>query len=189
MLPRVTEMRAATTAPKLLADVGTRLAHSRSVARQALIVAPILPAPWDAALVPAAWLHDVGYARDLRSTGFHPLDGARWLQSDGWKTEICCLVAWHTRAETEAGMRMLLTELETEFPQPPHNAQTMLTWADLTSSPTGMNCTATYRLDEILQRYPSDSIVYRATVTNLSALLADAAEGESILAATQVALV
>jgi hypothetical protein len=174
-------MDAESTASNLLGAVGTRLAHSISVAHQASIVAPMLAAPWNAALVPAAWLHDVGYAPDLRLTDFHPLDGARWLRANGWQTEVCCLVAWHTRAETEAEMRMLLTEMGNEFPKPPYHARVALVWADLTSSPLGVPCTAAHRIDEILGRYPETSIVHRATVANRSALLADAAEVESML--------
>lgn len=30
-------------------------------------------------LVSAAWLHDIGYASVAIDTGFHPLDGARYL--------------------------------------------------------------------------------------------------------------
>ncbi len=33
----------------------------------------------DEALVAAAWLHDIGYAPEVTDTGFHPLDGARYL--------------------------------------------------------------------------------------------------------------
>ena len=28
----------------------------------------------------AAWLHDIGYAPAVDDTGFHPLDGARYLR-------------------------------------------------------------------------------------------------------------
>jgi HD superfamily phosphodiesterase len=35
-------------------------------------------------LVAATWLHDIGYSPALTDTGFHPLDGARYLRtSDG----------------------------------------------------------------------------------------------------------
>ena len=34
-------------------------------------------------LVAAAWLHDIGYAPELVETGFHPLDGARYLRREG----------------------------------------------------------------------------------------------------------
>ena len=71
---------AANLACHLLRDLGLRLDHTRQVARQAGRAAHLLPEPWRSALVDAAWLHDVGYARELVDTGFHPLDGARWLR-------------------------------------------------------------------------------------------------------------
>lgn len=50
----------------------------------------------------AAWLHDIGYAREASVLGFHPLDGARWLRDQGWPDQVTQLVAWHTHAEKEA---------------------------------------------------------------------------------------
>lgn len=166
-------MEAAAVATELLRNVGTRLAHSQAVARQASVIPPVLGTPWSSALLDAAWLHDVGYAPSVVDTGFHPLDGARWLSAHGWPSEICRLVAWHTRAGTEAGLRHLGAELTAEFPQPPELAQAALTWADLTSSPTGESCSAEDRIAEILGRYAPESVVYRATCANLPNLLGD----------------
>jgi len=166
---------ASAVATELLDGVGTRLAHSRTVAHQARRAATILDGPWSAALLDAAWLHDIGYAPALAITGFHPLDGARWLRSNGWPAEVCNLVAWHTRAVTEAALRDLETPLVAEFPAPPALAQAALAWADLTSSPTGGCCSATDRLVEIQRRYSPDSVVHRSITANLPRLLEDAA--------------
>lgn len=171
---RVLKVEASAVAVEVLSGVGTRLEHSRGVARQAVLVASALDSPWRAALVDAAWLHDVGYCPSVATTGFHPLDGARWLRSRGWPPEVCRLVAWHTRAGTEAELRHLAVELAGEFPPPPDDAQAALTWADLTSSPQGHACTAADRLAEILGRYPPESVVHRATSANLDDLLLDA---------------
>ena len=168
-------MEASVVATGLLRGVDTRLAHSSAVARQARLVVAVLDAPWAAALLNAAWLHDVGYAPSLALTGFHPLDGARWLRSEGWAAEVCSLVAWHTRAGTEAGLRNLASAQAAEFPAPPALAQAALAWSDLTSSPSGECCEATDRLAEILSRYPPGSVVHRATSANLPSLLADVA--------------
>ena len=46
------------------------------------------------ALVSAAWLHDIGYAPDVVETGFHPLDGARYLAGLGAPERVVNLVAW-----------------------------------------------------------------------------------------------
>ena len=181
-------MEASAVATELLAGVGTRLAHSRAVAHQASVVLPALDAPWSAAMQDAAWLHDVGYAPSVVSTGFHPLDGARWLSAKGWPAEVCRLVAWHTRAGTEAALRNLAAELAAEFPAPPELAQAALAWADLTSSPTGECCLTTDRVADILRRYPPESVVHRATSANLSDLLMDVLLIEAKIDAARVVL-
>jgi putative nucleotidyltransferase with HDIG domain len=58
-------------------------------------------------LVAAAWLHDVGYAPDVVETGFHPLDGARYLASLGASERVVNLVARHSYAILEAELRGL----------------------------------------------------------------------------------
>lgn len=185
---RVRGMEASAVATELLAGVGTRVAHSRAVAHQASVVLPVLDAPWSSALLDAAWLHDVGYAPPVVSTGFHPLDGARWLSTHGWQTEVCRLVAWHTRAGTEATLRHLAAELAAEFPPPPDTAQAALAWADLTSSPAGECCLAMHRVADILRRYPPESVVHKATSANLPDLLMDVLLIETKLDAARVVL-
>ena len=69
-----------------------RWAHTQGVAAQARTLKPILGKNTDL-LVAAAWLHDIGYAPDLVDTGFHPLDGARFL-SDLPRPAICCAAWW-----------------------------------------------------------------------------------------------
>jgi putative nucleotidyltransferase with HDIG domain len=103
----IDESDAADLARRLLRDVGTRLAHSASVAHQAGRVAHLLDEPWRSAITQAAWLHDIGYSEQVARTGFHPLDGARWLRERGWPAEICRLVAWHTAASVEGNIRGL----------------------------------------------------------------------------------
>jgi len=55
-------------------------------------------------LIAAAYLHDIGYARELVTTGFHPLDGARWLRGQGYE-RLACLVAHHSGARFEAQVK------------------------------------------------------------------------------------
>ena len=184
---RVRGVEASAVATELLAGVGTRVAHSRGVAHQAAVVLPVLDVPWSSALLDAAWLHDVGYGPSVVSTGFHPLDGARWLSAHGWPSEVCRLVAWHTRAGTEATLRHLATELAAEFPPPPDVAQAALAWADLTSSPVGECCAAEDRVAEILSRYSPESVVHRATSANLQGLLMDVVLIETKIDAARVA--
>lgn len=168
------ESWASETAARLLDSTPARFAHTRRVAAQAASVFHLLDEPWRSALVEAAWLHDVGYAPELAGTGFHPLDGARWLRAAGRSTEVCSLVAWHTRSRTEAALRGLEEALVAEFPAPPAPAQAVMTWSDLTSSPTGERWSPETRIGEILRRYGPGSVVHRATLTNEAGLLADA---------------
>jgi putative nucleotidyltransferase with HDIG domain len=49
-------------------------------------------------LVSAAWLHDIGYAPGVVETGFHPLDGARYLVGLGAPERVVNLVARHSNA-------------------------------------------------------------------------------------------
>ena len=68
----------------------------------------------------------------------------------------------------------LADELVVEFTPPPVTARAVLTWADLTSSPTGQVCAPADRLAEVLQRYEAGTTRYEATVENFGSLLADA---------------
>jgi hypothetical protein len=102
--PQPTEASgAAALATRLLDCLDGRLAHSATVAAQIERVAGLLDSEWRSSVRDAAWLHDVGYHPDLALTGFHPLDGARWLREHRWLDETCRLVAWHTQAFEELG--------------------------------------------------------------------------------------
>jgi hypothetical protein len=107
------------------------------VTSQASLVSDFLDDRWSCAIVDAAWLHDIGHSPAVSSSGFHPLDGARWLREQGFSMDTCSLVAWHTGAIHEARERGLEDELRAEFATPAPSALDALTWADLTSSPTG----------------------------------------------------
>lgn len=146
-------------------------------ARHALEIQDILDEPWRSAIVPATWLHDIGYRPGVGESGFHPLDGARFLEAGGWSSEICRLVAWHTAAGTEAQMRGLLPQMQAH-PRPPQRAVDAITWADITSSPTGESVGPEERLAEILIRYPAGSLVHRSITACRSELLAAAARVE-----------
>ena len=93
------EDAAALAETKLAQVLPQRWRHVRSVARRARWVAKTLGLPDD--LVAAAWLHDIGYAPDLVQTGFHPLDGARYLRRTGVDGQVVSLVAYHSCAQIE----------------------------------------------------------------------------------------
>jgi len=80
--------------------------HVDAVARRAARLANVSFSGADAeVLKAAAWLHDLGYAPDIRDTGFHPLDGPVWLREAGFGDRVCGLVAYHTCADIEAEER------------------------------------------------------------------------------------
>ena len=152
-----------TTARRLLVTVGTRYRHTVCVAERAAAAARVLLPP-DAAtsVTRAAWLHDIGYSPELARTGLHALDGARWLRDRDVDSFVCDLVAFHTTAYAESMMRGLSDQLVQEFSRPDAASLRVLTWADMTSSPTGHPCGVDDRIAEILDRYPADSPASRA---------------------------
>src|SRR4051794_24921891 len=83
--------------------LGPRWDHVRAVARLARVVAGALDSDPEV-LVSAALLHDIGYAVEIATTGFHPLDGARHLSNLGHH-ELALLVAHHSGARHEAALR------------------------------------------------------------------------------------
>jgi hypothetical protein len=168
-------------AERLLRGIDTRLAHSARVAAQADRVRQLLDSRWGAVISDAAWLHDVGYSPPIACSGFHPLDGARWLRDQGWPEETCRLVAWHTAARVEGKLRGLDQELSAEFKSPPELATNALTWADLTSSPSGERWTVARRLADILRRYLADPTEHRAIADAAPALWHATREIESRL--------
>ena len=158
----------------MLHDVGTRWPHVQCAARQARAVAHTVPDQDRGLLVAAALLHDIGYAPAIAHTGFHPLDGARWLQTQRVDERIVHLVAHHTAALVEAEQRELRTALE-EFPFHTTPVTDALWYADLTSSPTGERTDVGARLDEILTRYGPGSVVFES-ITRARPVLEAAAD-------------
>ncbi|WP_374058210.1 HD domain-containing protein [Marinitenerispora sediminis] len=140
------------------------------MADQAAALSTVLGA--DSELVVAsAWLHDIGYSPSLVSTGFHPLDGARYLRDVERADELLCsLVAHHTGALVEADERGLRDELAGEFALPPEPLLDALTYSDLTTGPDGSRLTVEERLSEILDRYGPDDLVHRAITRSSPAL-------------------
>jgi hypothetical protein len=104
-------------------------------------------------LVAAAWLHDIGYAPRLASTGFHPLDGGRFLRDKGAGLRLASLVAHHSCAVHEARVRGLEEVLLAEFEREDSPTYDALVFCDLTTGPDGEPLTYQARMDEIEQRY------------------------------------
>lgn len=121
----------------------------------------------------AVWLHDVGYAPGLVDSGFHPLDGARWLQSQGAPDLVVGLVAWHTGAQFEAEERGLGAQLET-MPRPAPADLDAMTLVDLSVGPSGARVAPDDRLREVLERYPQGHPVHLAITAASPSLLQSA---------------
>lgn len=117
-----------------------RLAHSKAAARRAEFLTLTVEPECAALLVAAAWLHDIGYAPRLRDTGFHPIDGARHLQTIGWPPAICNLVAHHSGARFVASILHLDRQLEA-YPFSQDAVSDALTVADQTIGPKGQAMT------------------------------------------------
>lgn len=137
-----------------------RWAHSLGVGRQAVSLRPLLGNDADL-LLSAALLHDIGYAPDLADTGFHPVDGARYLRSLGTDERVVRLVAHHSFSDREAADRELTVELA-EFAHEHEDLVDALTWCDMTTNPRGQRVTFDERLAEIHSRYGPDSLVTRS---------------------------
>ena len=138
-----------------------RWQHVRAVAAQAERLAAI-PGVAGQVLVAAAWLHDIGYAPGLHDTGFHPIDGGRFLRKLGADDRLACLVAHHSCAVYEARVRGLEDVLLAEFPQETSVTYDALVFCDLTTGPAGQPVTYMDRMKEIRDRYGPGHEVTRA---------------------------
>jgi hypothetical protein len=153
---------AAELARKLLeVPLPRRWAHVQGVAAQAHSLAPMLGGDADL-LEAAAWLHDIGYSPELADTGFHPLDGARYLRDiEHANPMLCRLVANHSCAILEAEERGLADLLSSEFPAPDPKLNDALAYCDMTTTPTGDVVSVHDRLSEIVERYGPQDVVTR----------------------------
>jgi hypothetical protein len=157
-------------AEERLAELPRRLAHVRGVVAAAGRIRLKFDTETGDRLVAAAWLHDIGYSPSVRATGFHPLDGARFVRVQGFDEMVVSLVAFHTGAVAEARERAISGM--TEFGDIDSEVLDTLTFCDLTTGPDGDGVSAAERLDEVLQRYGRDDPVHRAVDSCRDELLA-----------------
>jgi putative nucleotidyltransferase with HDIG domain len=135
-----------------------RWAHVQGVADRARQVAPLAGKNGEL-LVAVCLLHDIGYAADLVDTGFHAIDGARYLRGIDAPSRLVDLVAHHSCAALEAELRGLSAELAEFEDEGPTVVRDALWWADMTTTPDGGLTTVTERVQEIQQRYGQDDLV------------------------------
>ncbi|MFD4986171.1 HD domain-containing protein [Streptomyces sp. NPDC058374] len=161
-----------------------RLLRSLGVSQRATEVAVLVERDAEL-LVSAAILHDVGYAPRLAVTGFHPLDGARFLRDTHAADErLVRLVANHSFALLEAEERGLRAVLAAEFPLLDDQCLVdALVYCDMTTTPDGAITSADARLAEITSRYTSGSPVGRFIRRASPDILAAVGRVEAALAA------
>ena len=170
-------------AEELLAErLPRRWAHSQGVGQLAEVIGDLVGDEGEL-LAAAAWLHDIGYVPELAKTGMHQLDGARYLRDvAAADSRVCSLVAHHTCAGIEAGLRGLRGELESEFPPVGGLPADVLTYCDISTTPDGELTNVKERLAEIFDRYAPGSIVFESMTEATPSILDSVARVSSLLA-------
>ncbi|WP_447007786.1 HD domain-containing protein [Saccharothrix isguenensis] len=168
-------------AASLLGSMGDRWRHTSAVAaRAADLAVTVVEADRDL-LVAAAWLHDIGYAEPVVDTGFHPLDGARYLDRVGWPRRIAALVAHHSGARFVAEVLGAGRALDV-YGQETGPVADALTYADQTVDNVGRRVSVRRRLADVLERHGPDSPNARVHHLRQPHLLAVAERVEARLA-------
>ena len=154
-VPQVRDSR--DLARRMLAPLPLRWHHTVGVARRAADLADLLGLDADReVLVAAAWLHDIGYAPPLVDTGFHPLDGAVYIDRHGWPRRLAALVAHHSGARFVAEAHGLDDALARYVAEESVVADA-LTYADQTVGPRGERLSLEERLRDVLSRHGPES--------------------------------
>ncbi len=164
---------------RLLKPLRARLLHTIGVAERSRVVGGVLKPDEAELLLAAAYLHDVGYAPELTRTGFHPLDGARFVRACGHE-RLSGLIAYHSGAAIAAAERGLVGELS-EFHDERSVVSRALTYCDLTTDPDGRPVEPRERLTEIRERFPHSTAEARALEHSIPALLDDVRRVELML--------
>lgn len=162
-------------AERRVGPLGDRWLHTLGVVHRAKGLASAAPAADRPVLIAAAYVHDIGYAPELVSSGFHPLDGAVWLRSQG-QERLAALAAHHSGARFQAIELGLVEQLDA-FPEERSVVADLLTYSDLTTDRDGQPVTFSARLAGIDSRYARDSVVsrgMRAAASPLAAIMSRA---------------
>lgn len=161
---------AATSAERFLALLDNRWSHVQQAAECARRITAVVPVEDRDLVVAAAYLHDVGYAPALAVTGFHPLDGGRWVRGQGRSDRLARLVAHHSCATHEARVRGFLDVLLAEFEPERSVTYDALVFCDMTAGPDGKIVSFEERIENIYERYGPDHEVSLALDSSRSCL-------------------
>lgn len=169
-------------AERLLAEpLPRRWAHSQGVGHKAESIAHIVGGDADV-LISAAWLHDIGYAPALVTTGLHSLDGARHLRDvEHADPRVCSLVAYHSCAQIEARNRGLDDVLAAEFEPVGGLLADALIYCDMSTTPDGKPVDVEERLSEILSRYGREDVVTKSITEATPHIVGSARRVEALL--------
>jgi HD superfamily phosphodiesterase len=146
------------------ADQPARLQHILVVAEQVRQSARAIHArhpaePIDEGAAHCAGLvHDIGYLAQARETGFHPLDGYRFLREHGAESLARCIVG-HSSSPEEARLRGLSLPDGTE-----DIAAKLVTYWDMRVKQGGEIVSYAERLEDILRRHGRESVVGQAQI-------------------------
>jgi putative nucleotidyltransferase with HDIG domain len=172
-------------ARRMLASLPERVRHSAAVAARAVSLAGAVADDEVNLLVASAWLHDIGYAAALQDTGFHPVDGARFLRSLGWDRRLCGLVAHHSGSRFVAPHRDLDAAMG-EFPHVQDAVSDALTVADQAVGPHGKRLALEERMADMLRRHGPESPQAKAHPERSAYIRAAARRVDARLAAPAV---
>lgn len=146
----------------LLRNEPMRLEHTLGVVENIslMLKADKVDEDFQSLCLQAAYLHDVGYSKDITFTHFHPCDGAYYLKKHDWRPEVVYAVMNHTFARD----LMLRTRRELRIPfyqieSPVRGAilTEFITLADLHTLPDGDYTSVEGRIQDIANRYGVDS--------------------------------
>lgn len=104
----------------------------------------------------AALLHDIGYLPELRDTGFHPIDGARFLIRRGYP-RLAELIICHSNSPEQAQLKGL-----EEINVSSDIIAKLITFWDVQIKQGGELVSYEDRLIDVLERYGVESQEYQA---------------------------
>ena len=158
-----------------------RLAHIQQVIRTARAIEA--RRSFAGRLIAAAAYHDIGYARSLATTGFHPVDGAEIGRKDGFDGEIVDAVLHHSGARGLASRSRpgLMHMYGPDCRMTETALSRALTFCDNRSGPRGESLSLAARIADIQVRHAGNAAILDTTEAYLPVFEAIDAEFAPLL--------